>query len=251
MNAWKPITDDEFAVFLEDDTEVSPYFFEYLLMNMNRYLYRSDIDLAESGEWMHGPDGSRPVQESSWGEARTQNSTGSFGGSTSSRTASTKALNANLIGFSLYTPRWDEIHNPSRYWLPNQVLPGSSLFLFQIPCSWGALFFPWTWREFSRYYHWKRSDVNSERFDSANIVPRSRSNRWTRSWKRQLIDYMFARGWYMLYASFPKQVSFSTNHREPGAHTGKGGREVEADSFHLSRRKMWHYTVSNRSFDFC
>ncbi|MCD9640804.1 hypothetical protein HAX54_026453 [Datura stramonium] len=49
-------------------------------------------------------------------------------------------------------------------------------------------------------------------------IPKSRTNGWQASWKKFLIDMMYLRGYVSLYPNFPNQMSFSTNHMEPGAH---------------------------------
>ncbi|KAH0641178.1 hypothetical protein KY290_037343 [Solanum tuberosum] len=49
-------------------------------------------------------------------------------------------------------------------------------------------------------------------------TPKSRTNGWQASWKKFLIDMMYLRGYVSLYPNFPSQMSFSTNHMEPGAH---------------------------------
>ena len=139
--AWWPESDDEFAIFLEDDIEVSPHHFEFILLLLNRHIFN------------------RPENESK--------------------------LDRNLIGISLYTPRWDEINYPPKFWIPSQRLSGSALFLAQVPCSWGALYFPWSWRRFIRYYNWRTGgSKDSLSFVNTVIVPGSRSNSWTRSWKK-------------------------------------------------------------------
>ena len=38
MEAWYPSSDDEFGIFLEDDIEVSPYFFKWTLLTLHEYV---------------------------------------------------------------------------------------------------------------------------------------------------------------------------------------------------------------------
>ena len=56
----------------------------------------------------------------------------------------------SLAGVSLYSPRMNEIRYPSHYWEPLWVrcVGESPAFLFQLPCSWGGLFFREYWRRF-------------------------------------------------------------------------------------------------------
>lgn len=147
-----------------------------------------------------------------------------------------------LFGVSLYTPRLNEIHYPQVKWLPDQET-GSSLFLLQVPCSWGALYFGYAWKEFLEFY---ATRVRAPFFDFAQertqkgiggerqmlgdpyvAIPGSRSNVWPRSWKRFMIDFMYGRGGVFLYPNLKNQRSFSTTYMERGGHSGKDGR-VEA-----------------------
>ena len=63
-------------------------------------------------------------------------------------------------------------------------------------------------------------------------LPRSRSNVWPRSWKRFLIDFMYGRGYVMLYPNLADQRAFSTTYMERGDHTAKDGLKetVEANT---------------------
>ena len=57
----------------------------------------------------------------------------------------------SLVGVSLYSPRHDEIAYPMRTWRPRWRSAAGlnhAAYLFQLPCSWGALFFRDAWRRF-------------------------------------------------------------------------------------------------------
>ena len=60
-----------------------------------------------------------------------------------------------LAGVSLYSPRYDEIHRPGRSWRPRwpSAAGPKPAYLFQLPCSWGALYFRAYWRRFVNFYH--------------------------------------------------------------------------------------------------
>ena len=60
--------------------------------------------------------------------------------------------------------------------------------------------------------------------DISLALPRSRSNVWPRSWKRFLIDFMYGRGYVMLYPNLNDQRAFSTTYMEHGDHTAKDGK---------------------------
>jgi hypothetical protein len=97
-----------------------------------------------------------------------------------------------------------------------------------VPCSWGAIYFPEHWREFHTYLAFRLSStpfpLNSS--TEQDVVPHSRSNGWTHSWKRYFIELAYLRGYVMLYPNFPGYTSLSTNHLEPGAHVHDRPREV-------------------------
>ena len=125
-----------------------------------------------------------------------------------------------------------------------------ALFLQQLPCSWGALFFPQPWHAFHSYMRRRMLDEAP-----AVIIPKSgepsarclrteddasactstffrwiriltltltltltsaATNGWKTSWKKFLIELSYLEGYVVLYPNFPNQSSFSTNHLEPG-----------------------------------
>jgi hypothetical protein len=142
-NSWKPATDDEFAIFLEDDTEVSPIYFDYVKWCLRMFF-------------------------------------------------KDKARLDFLMGCSLYTPRLNEIsptpdpQNPP-VWRPSDHIGSeASLFFFQLPCSWGAVYSGYHWKRFLQYME-KRKSLQDSGF---LLVPESRSNLWRKSWKR-LVNLSF------------------------------------------------------------
>ncbi|KAG5248243.1 Glycosyltransferase family protein [Salix suchowensis] len=161
--SWYPSSDDDYGLLLEDDTEVSPFY--YLWIKYALLAYHYDPQVVKE----------RPV----W------NATEFFKG----------------------------IHPNTPY-------------LHQLPCSWGAVFFPKQWREFYVYMNMRFTEDAK-----ANPVqiPKSRTNGWQASWKKFLIDMMYLRGYVSLYPNFPNQASFSTNHMEPGAHISAKDNVVKHD----------------------
>lgn len=73
-------------------------------------------------------------------------------------------------------------------------------------------------------------------------LPNARCNVWPRSWKRFLIDFMFARGLVMLYPSLSKERCFSTTYMERGGHSGKDGRDEAIASSSLRQDLDPHKT---------
>ncbi|CAN6479385.1 unnamed protein product [Victoria cruziana] len=168
--SWYPSSDDEFGLLLEDDIEVSPYYYLWLKYALLKYHYDPQVSLPE------------------------------------------------LSSISLYTPRLVEVVKERPRWNATDYfkrIHPNTPYLHQLPCSWGALFFPKQWREFYTYMNMRFTEDAKQ---NPVQIPRSRTNGWQASWKKFLIDMMYLRGYVSLYPNFPNQASFSTNHMEPGAH---------------------------------
>jgi hypothetical protein len=124
-----------------------------------------------------------------------------------------------LNAIALYTPRIIEVVKERPRWDASGAFAAvhpRTPYLHQLPCSWGALFFPKHWREFYAYMGQRYA---ADARNSSVRIPRSRTNSWQGSWKKFLIDMMYLRGYVTLYPNFgPGQPSLSTNHVEPGAH---------------------------------
>ncbi|KAF9045807.1 hypothetical protein BDZ89DRAFT_979701, partial [Hymenopellis radicata] len=137
-----------------------------------------------------------------------------------------------LFGISLYQQKHIELHPKGRRLFSARSLfeaygyPSFTPYLSQIPCSWGAVYFPAHWRLFHSYLTLRFSQTSLP--ISTAIVPDVRSNRWTKSWKRYFIEFAYLRGYVMLYPNFPDFVSLSTNHLEVGAHVKEKDAEKEA-----------------------
>jgi len=168
--SWYPSSDDDFGLLLEDDIEVSPYYYLWVKYVVMAYHYDPQISLPE------------------------------------------------LSSISLYTPRLIEVVKERPKWNATEFFKNihpNTPYLHQLPCSWGAVFFPKHWREFYAYMN-ARYTEDAKR--NPVQIPKSRTNGWQASWKKFLIDMMYLRGYVSLYPNFPNQSSFSTNHMEPGAH---------------------------------
>ncbi|KAK8683602.1 hypothetical protein V6N13_039656 [Hibiscus sabdariffa] len=179
--SWYPTSDDDYGLLLEDDIEVSPYYYLWVKYALLSYHYDPQISLPE------------------------------------------------LSSISLYTPRLVEVVKERPKWNPTEFfkrIHPNTPYLHQLPCSWGAVFFPKLWREFYVYMNMRFTEDAK-----ANPVqiPKSRTNGWQASWKKFLIDMMYLRGYVSLYPNFPNQASFSTNHMEPGAHISAKDNVVKHD----------------------
>lgn len=177
VESWYPANNDTYGVFLEDDVEVSPLFYSWLKFTILYYRY--------------GPLGARAQSE-------------------------------RLFGISLYQPKNIELRPEGRRsfdvhsLFEDMALPPTIPYLSQIPCSWGAVYFPEHWREFHDFLGLRLGEVALDL--SAYIVPDIRSNRWPRSWKRYIIELVYLRGYTMLYPNYEAFRSLSTNHLELGTH---------------------------------
>lgn len=141
--------------------------------------------------------------------------------------------NPNMFGISLYQQKNLELHPEGRHLfdaratftmarIPHPDTP----YLSQIPCSWGALYFPEHWREFHAYLTARLASAVLPL--SEPVVPEVRSNRWTRSWKKYFIELVYLRGYVMLYPNYPNFASLSTNHLEAGSHVKDMPTEAHA-----------------------
>ncbi|KAJ3672151.1 hypothetical protein LUZ60_006872 [Juncus effusus] len=179
--SWYPSSDDDFGLLLEDDIEVSPYYYLWIKYALLTYHYDPQVSLPE------------------------------------------------LSSISLYTPRLVEVVKERPKWNATEFfkkIHPNTPYLHQLPCSWGAVFFPKHWREF---YAYMGSRFTENAKENPVQIPKSRTNGWQASWKKFLIDMMYLRGYVSLYPNFPNQASFSTNHMEPGAHISAKDNVVKHD----------------------
>lgn len=179
--SWYPSSDDDFGLLLEDDIEVSPYYYLWIKYALLAYHYDPQVSLPQ------------------------------------------------LASISLYTPRLVEVVKERPKWNATdffKYIHPNTPYLHQLPCSWGALFFPKQWREFYVYMNMRFTEDAKK---NPVQIPKSRTNGWQASWKKFLIDMMYLRGYVSLYPNFPNQASFSTNHMEPGAHISAKDNVVTHD----------------------
>ncbi|KAG0452694.1 hypothetical protein HPP92_025358 [Vanilla planifolia] len=104
--SWYPSSDNDFGLLLEDDIEVSPYYYSWVKYVLLTYHYDPQVSLPE------------------------------------------------LSSISLYTPRLIEVVKERPKWNATEFFKSihpNTPYLHQLPCSWGAVFFPKHWREFYAY----------------------------------------------------------------------------------------------------
>lgn len=199
VESWYPSSNDSYGVFLEDDVEVSPLFYGWLKMTILYYRYSSEEMRARS---------------------------------------------SRLFGVSLYQQKMIELRPEGRrpfdaHEMFSQMSLESNLpYLSQIPCSWGAAYFPEIWKEFHSFLSLRLSEISLP--ISETIVPEIRSNSWPRSWKKYIIELIYMRGYVMLYPNYPNFASLSTNHLEKGTHI----KQTELD---IKKKSQFIVPLMNRS----
>lgn len=141
-------------------------------------------------------------------------------------------ISPKLFGISLYQQKHLELPLPGRrpfdakeLFAANNLPYPDTPYLSQVPCSWGAVYFPEHWREFHSYLSIRLAQLALPL--SHHVVPDVRSNNWKRSWKKYFIELAYLRGYVMLYPNFQNFASLSTNHLEPGSHVTANDRTKE------------------------
>lgn len=147
----------------------------------------------------------------------------------------------NLFGISLYQQKNLELRPEGRHrFSARTTFASASLpelntpYLSQIPCSWGAIYFPEHWREFHDYLSIRLSGQLPDLPVDAVVAPGVRSSKWTRSWKKYFIEFAYLRGYVMLYPNYAGFVSLSTNHLEVGSHV----KDMPLEAY-LQKRRLF------------
>ncbi|KXS13682.1 hypothetical protein M427DRAFT_146489 [Gonapodya prolifera JEL478] len=201
LGAWTPTTSDtrKFALFLEDDVEVSPLYFQYIVWCISTFF---SSQLQQVNEFLMGCSLYTPRVD----ELNT----------------TTDPQHPKPWTPPTVLPQSDtsEVHGYD-----------SATFYFQLPCSWGAVWQGSLWARFRQYA--SQRDRIADTLGLENVekslrhMPDLRSRTWRNSWKRIMNEFMFMQGMYMVYVSFPNETSFSTNHYEEGVHTVADGHEIK------------------------
>ena len=119
-----------------------------------------------------------------------------------------------IYSISLYTPRVIETSIKRRIEIDyTKVSQNKKTYLYEVPCSWGALFFSSKWASFTPYFI--SSLQGNKTYDG---IKNSMVNGWKGSWKKWLIELGYYKHIYTLYPSFNAQMSFSTNLLGQGEH---------------------------------
>lgn len=128
-----------------------------------------------------------------------------------------RCRDSSLMGFSLSPIRLEELSKPFTRWNSCAALGYKhTAFLSVVPSSWGAAYWSDRWNEFSEFvemrmqppYYNAQEEILGEgekyNYDTLKLTPKefyipgSRSNVWPKSWKRFMVDWMYARGLVMV-----------------------------------------------------
>ena len=180
LTAWPAPNPDDIMIAFEDDIEVSLLYFQFLIKVLNEYHL--------------------------WGVAM---------------------RDPRLLGLCLSPVPFDEIteQKAERLWSSSQNIPLEfPVYLHALPCSWGAVYFGDQWRQFLSFHSVRGSppfyeyEKGAEHDDSTIWLPNSRSNEWTKSWKRFMFDFAYGRGGYLLYPNLKDGAALARTLCLPGVH---------------------------------
>lgn len=207
MEAWYPTHDWEIAAFFEDDIEVSPWWFQWMLGGLRAY------GIPEDGH-PRAAAALKVLQDSGYTTAGAKERLEMLPMLHKSVPC---VLPTHMAGISLYRSDKDQLSE--RIIDKDLESGGLGPFVLQQPCSWGAVYFPQQWRAFRRWFEF--DDIgNGDVKDPRDPAVRPGSNQWDylSSWKKYLIRFMYWQGLYMIYPHLPSRYVLSTTHLLPGTH---------------------------------
>ena len=143
-----------------------------------------------------------------------------------------------VLGASLSPIRVIEVARPFVRWNGNKEVTGRT-YLSAMPSSWGGAFWNSISGPFMRYararmkYHDYEVEAAStsdfsdgaDPYAKLQLQPRAieipglRSNVWPYSWKKHLIEFMYANGFVMAYPNLPVESGYATSRCLEGVHT--------------------------------
>lgn len=230
FGAWSPAHETEAAFVLEDDTELSPLFFQWARAATTKYYMSPGAD-AEASAAMGGVRSQlyyhrlllRAMREHIASNG-SQNHTDVSGGRGPNFLEEFVAQTAGaplLFGMCLQQQHLDPMHYPRRL----EVRGGGRPFLHSLIGSWGPLLLPLPWVAFKEYWTW-RSGVAFDRglfeplTESTVVNHFYRSN--SRIWTPWHVRFAFETGFKCLYRANDGHEggggggALITNHREAG-----------------------------------
>lgn len=173
VESWYPSSNDEYAILLDETTELSEMFYEWAKYTVLRYRYSPST--TPQSKSILGVSLYAPRLIDSYPDERRLFDP------------------APLLQTHGYAP-----HSP--YLMQAGVSTGV-----------GALYFPEHWREFHDYITARVTDMNKKKMQNVT-VPNSRSSQWTHSWRRYFDEFLYMRAYTVLYPNFEGHTSFATHH---------------------------------------
>jgi hypothetical protein len=174
VESWYPATNDEYAIILNNDLELSRFYYTWAKYAILKYRYSNSSSNKELfGISLYAP----PLIETDPQGRHLFNP---------SQILSKEAV----VGHSENDP-----------------------YVMQWPSYSGAVFFPEHWREFHDYITARLADNSGFELQDV-VVPDLRSNEWTRSWRKYFEELVYLRSYVMLYPNFNGGSSLSTRYLE-------------------------------------
>lgn len=161
-----------------------------------------------------------------------------------------RCRDSNLMGFSLSPIRLEEMKTPFKRWNAREAMGNRYdndnrhiAYLASLPSSWGAAYWSDRWKEFDTFVRLRmqppyynitaEQSIHGFNYDEVRLtpkelhIPNARSNVWPKSWKRFMIDFMFARGLVMLYPNLPGEQALASTLALQGEHVNGTNRRYK------------------------
>jgi len=150
---------------------------------------------------------------------------------------SAQKVSKRIFSISLYSPRVIETGTERREWIDYEAagIGHGSIFLYEVPCSWGSAFSAHIWREALSYF--EKRLKGEELYEP---IPKSRVNGWSGSWKKWLIELGYYEHFTTVYPWFEGERSFSTNLLKKGQHITLDDSEADMYTVPLFDDNSWY-----------
>eukprot|EP00002_Diphylleia_rotans_P029511 TRINITY_DN6012_c0_g1_i1.p1 TRINITY_DN6012_c0_g1~~TRINITY_DN6012_c0_g1_i1.p1 ORF type:complete len:393 (+),score=68.31 TRINITY_DN6012_c0_g1_i1:70-1248(+) len=202
VEAWSPASDTEYALFVEDDMEVSPAYYAYIRAAVNHFRPPTLVagERAGRARALFGPH--RPAGD---------------GVAPAAGDASAAEVGPHfhrLFGLSLQRLQLISGIKEPRGTLP--IRNGDEPFAYQLTGTWGQLFFPTPWLEFRDWFRSARRTPGFAPFVDGLIHSRWYKNVGDNAWEQWVVRWAHDTGRFSVYTNLPARRCLATNHREIG-----------------------------------
>ena len=154
------------------------------------------------------------------------------------------ATSQRIFSISLYTPRVLETGKERRTWIDYEAssVKTGSVFLFEVPCSWGSAFAATYWSKALSYF-----EVRLTGKEVYERVRDSKASTWTGSWKKWLIELGYHLHWKTVYPVFQDEMSFSTNTLQDGKHmVSRSALDIDMFMVPLFTNSSWYSQLQEK-----